>query len=116
MARISLGPLGRNPVSSRVYLLVAIVLMSFPLPALAVDAAAEVASRIAAGEFGPALAIAAAVNDPALRDKLLGNIAIAQARAGGRAAALDTASDISNDLARKAALGSMAAGNSPAVR
>src|SRR5213079_3400219 len=43
------------------------------------------------------------------RDKLLGNIAAAQAGAGGRRAAIDTASDISSDLARKAALGSMAA-------
>jgi hypothetical protein len=85
-----------------------------PAFSVAQDAAADVQARIAAGEFGPAIAAAGAANDPALRDKLLGNIAIAQAAAGGRQAALDTASDISSDLARKAALGSMAASNGSA--
>jgi hypothetical protein len=80
-----------------------------PSLALAQNPVTEVQARIDAGEFGPALAAAGAVNDPAQRDKLLGNIAAAQAGAGGRRAALDTASDISSDLARKAALGSMAA-------
>ena len=68
-----------------------------------------VEERLAAGEFGPALLAARAIKDAALRDKLLGEIAAAQAAAGGRPAALDTAADISNDLARKAALGSLAA-------
>jgi len=78
----------------------------------AADPAAEVEARLAAGEFGPALAVAGAIADPALRDKMLGNIAAAQAGAGGRRAALDTASDMSSDLARKAALGSLAASGS----
>src|SRR5262245_28589404 len=93
-------------------LLVVIVLIAYLSPTRADDAAAKVAARLAAGEFGPALAIANGVNELELRDKLLGNIAIAQAAAGGRQAALETASDISGDLARKAALGSMAASNS----
>jgi len=80
-----------------------------PAFAVAQDAAADVQARIAAGEFGPALAAAGAANDPALRDKLIGNIAIAQGRAGAPQAALETAADIRSDLARKAALGSLAA-------
>src|SRR5438309_3425069 len=91
------------------WLLSAVVFSISPSPALAGNPAAEVQSRIDAGEFGPALAAAGAVNDPAQRDKLLGNIAAAQIGAGARRAALDTASEISSDLARKAALGSMAA-------
>ena len=67
------------------------------------DPAAAIQQRLAAGEFGPALAAANAVNDLAQRDKLLGDIAAAQAAAGGRQAAFDTAGDISSDLARKAA-------------
>src|SRR5262245_19277397 len=78
----------------------------------AADPAADVQARLAAGEFGPALAAAQAVKDAAQRDKLLGEIAAAQAAAGGRRAALDTAADMSSDLARKAALGSLAASGS----
>jgi hypothetical protein len=77
--------------------------------AVAAGPADDVAARLAAGEFGPALATAGAVSDPGLRDKLFGQIAAAQAGAGARQAALDTAIDISSDLARKEALGSMAA-------
>jgi hypothetical protein len=77
--------------------------------AVAAGPADEVAARLAAGEFGPALATAGAVNDPGLRDKLFGQIAAAQAGAGAGRAALDTAVDIASDLARKQALGSMAA-------
>jgi len=74
----------------------------------AADPAAEVEARLAAGEFGPALAAANAARDPGQRDKLLGNVAGAQAGAGARNAALETAGDITSDLARKATLGSMA--------
>jgi len=79
------------------------------LPALATgqDAVGDVQARLAAGEFGPALAAAGGANDPALRDKLLGNIAIAQGQAGAPQAALDTTADIRSDLTRKAALGSL---------
>ena len=78
--------------------------------AAAAGPADEVAARLAAGEFGPALAAAGAVNDAGLRDKLFGQIAAAQAGAGAKFGALDTAVEISSDLARKEALGSMAAG------
>ena len=64
---------------------------------------------IAAGEFGPALAIANATNDPAERNTMLSTIAAAQARAGGNVAAMETVAGLSDDLARKAALGSIAA-------
>jgi hypothetical protein len=97
--------------STAVWLFSAVVTVLIPIFAVAQDPAADVRARIAAGEFGPALAAAGNANDPALRDKLLGNIAIAQNAAGGKQAALETTSDISSDLARKAALGSMAASN-----
>ncbi len=87
----------------------AVLVASIPGFSVAEDRAADVQARIAAGEFGPALAAAGAANDPALRDKLLGNIAIAQGQAGNPQAAFDTTSDIRSDLARKAALGSLAA-------
>jgi hypothetical protein len=71
---------------------------------------ADVQAALDAGEFGPALAAAGAVNDAAARDQLLGTIAAAQAGAGARGASLETAASISNDLARKAALDRMSAG------
>ncbi len=78
-------------------------------PILAADPAADVQARLAAGEFGPALAAANSAKDSAVRDKLLAAVASKQANAGARMAALNTAGDISSDLERKAALGSMAA-------
>src|SRR5436189_6024182 len=90
-------------------LLAAIVVAVLQGLPFAAEPAARVRERLAAGELGPALSIARAVGDPAARDQLLGEIAAAQAEAGGRRAALDTTADISSDLARKAALGSMAA-------
>jgi hypothetical protein len=68
---------------------------------------------MAAGEFGPAIEAANSAKDAAIRDNLLGNVALKQAKTGARRAALETAGDISNDLARKAALESMAASNGP---
>src|SRR5437868_8842671 len=79
----------------------------------AADPATEVAARMAAGEFGPAIEAANAAKDAAVRDNLLGNVSLKQARTGARRAALETAADISNDLARKAVLESMAASNGP---
>ncbi|MBW8883609.1 MAG: DUF1598 domain-containing protein, partial [Planctomycetia bacterium] len=107
MARIASALPICNFASSRLCRLVAILLVNLPLSGRAAYAAANVAARIAAGEFGPALIIANGVNDAALRDKLLGNIAIAQGQAGAPQAALDTAADIRSDLTRKAALGSL---------
>jgi hypothetical protein len=85
----------------------------------AADPAADVQAHLAAGEFGPA--IGAAAKAPAnQRDKLLGEVAAAQAAAGARRASIETAADISSDVARSAALGSLssysgeqAAGSAP---
>lgn len=71
------------------------------------DSAAKVKEHLAAGEFGPAIAAAAEANG-GQRDELLAQIATAQAGAGARRGAAETVADISSDLARKSALGSMA--------
>src|SRR5204862_6846129 len=86
-------------------LLAAIVVAVLQGLPFAAEPAAQVRERLAAGEFGPALSIARVVTDSTARDQLLGEIAAAQAEAGGRRAVFDTAPDISNDLARKAARG-----------
>src|SRR5262249_29207582 len=67
-----------------------------------------VAAALEAGEFGPALAAAGAIANPADRDQMLGKIAAAQAGAGAKSASLETASEISSDLARRAALNQLA--------
>src|SRR5439155_12822814 len=108
MARRQYARSGRE-FAVALWLLSAVVPVLLPAFAAAQDAAVDVQARIAAGEFGPALAAAGGANDPALRDKLLGNIVIAQGQAGAGQAALDTAADIRSDLSRKAALGSLAA-------
>lgn len=92
--------------------LVTIVLVVCQSNLCAADATAEVRQRLAAGEFGPAIVSARAITDAVVRDKFLGEIAAAQSASGAPQAALDTAADISNDLERKAALGSMAASTS----
>lgn len=71
------------------------------------EAAARVNAHLAAGEFGPARAIADGMGGPA-RDALLGQIARAQAFGGGRRSALDTLGGMTNDQARAGALGSFA--------
>jgi len=83
-----------------------IVVCWFCIPAVlsAGDPAAEVAARLASGEFGPALAAAGAAGNAQQRDQLLGKIAAAQAGAGATTASFDTASDISSDIVRRAAL------------
>jgi hypothetical protein len=85
----------------------------FPQLALAQQAPDQVQAHLAAGEFGPARAAALGVADGRARDRLLGDIATAQARAGARQGSLETASDIGSDLARSGALNQMraAAGN-----
>lgn len=105
------GKYARRGWSSCVALLslgLAVVAGFVPAVSLAADPAADVQARLAAGEFGPALAAANAAKDPALRDKLLGVVAGAQAGAGARRAAMETMADITSDLARQSALGSMA--------
>lgn len=78
-------------------------------PVWADGPADQVQSHLDAGEFGPARALAGAIDDPELRDQALGNIAAAQAGAGAKKASLDTTYDISSDLARRAALERVAA-------
>ena len=58
-----------------------------------------------AGEFAPAVDLARQTTDPTQHDALLGQIAQAQAAAGAREASLLSASEISDDRARKKALG-----------
>ena len=65
------------------------------------DTAAQIRQRLDAGEFGPAIALAQTVEDAALRDKLLRDIAVAQFSAGARQGSLDTAYEISSDIVRK---------------
>jgi hypothetical protein len=64
----------------------------------------QVQAHIAAGEFGPARNAALAAGEPRLRDRLLGDIAAAQARNGAQQGSLATATDIGSDLARSGAL------------
>jgi Protein of unknown function (DUF1598) len=109
MARTRDARRGFSVLYAAIWLVLALVVSALPLLARGAEPAPEIEAHIAAGEFGPALAAAEAVNDAAQRDKLLSAIAAAQIRAGGKRAGLDTASDIANDLARKAALGSLAA-------
>src|SRR4029078_10638025 len=67
--------------------------------AFSADPATDVAARLAAGEFGPAIDAANATKKPALSDNLLAIIAAKQGKPGARRAAIETAVDISNDLA-----------------
>jgi hypothetical protein len=116
MARLRFARGGWGLVPTALCLLT-VLAASTPLGlAWGAELTAEVQQRLAAGEFGPALAAANGAANPAERDELMKQIAAAQAGAGARRAALDTVSEISGDLARKAALGSMAAssqGSSP---
>lgn len=65
------------------------------------DAQQRFSAHLAAGEFGPAWQIANQANGG--RDAMLLQLAQAQARAGGRHAALSTAADIRNDRERYSA-------------
>src|SRR5437868_7122020 len=75
MARRQYAPCG-SVAAAVLWSLLTVTCGFIPSLVRAQDPAAEVQTRIAAGEFGPALATAGGVHDPALRDKLLGNIAI----------------------------------------
>ncbi|MBW3600023.1 MAG: hypothetical protein KY475_22470, partial [Planctomycetes bacterium] len=90
------------------------MLLLLPAGALAqvgppADIGAEVRRRLAAGEFGPAQRLALGAPDAATRDRILTQIAIAQAAAGARRPSLATAGMIGDDLARTAALNGVAA-------
>ena len=65
---------------------------------------AKFAAQLAAGEFGPALAAARAVENGQQRDTLLAQLAEAQAQAGSHEAAFRTLAAVESDLARAAAI------------
>src|SRR5262245_39717787 len=62
------------------------------------NAEQAVGNHLQAGEFGPAKAVAQQQQGP-VRDRLMGQIANAQARAGMRQAAFDTVGGIANNRA-----------------
>jgi hypothetical protein len=78
--------------------------LQFATAQLAGDPNGQVQAHLAAGEFGPARNAALGVGDQRLRDRMLGDIAAAQARAGAQNGSLATATDIGSDLARSGAL------------
>lgn len=69
---------------------------------------ARIRGHLQAGEFGPALALAKDVPQPAVRDPLLAAIAQAQGKSGARNAALRTLSAVRDDRVRTYALDQMA--------
>jgi len=69
----------------------------------------QVRAFLEAGEFPPALDLARKAADPKQRDALLSQVVQAQALAGARGASLLSASEISDDRARKSALDGVAA-------
>jgi len=71
----------------------------------------QIQAHLAAGEFGPARAAAMRAPAGAERDRLLRQVATAQAAVGARNAGLDTASSIADDRIRGSALGAI--GNGP---
>jgi len=75
--------------------------------ALPADLQQQFAAHLAAGEFAPALALAQNAAEPEQHDAMLERLAVAQARAGARAAALRTAAEIYDDRVRAAVLGAI---------
>ena len=86
---------GPFSVLSSVLLSVVAVAAAEPQPAEAL-----IRAQVKAGEFAPALAAARSIPNLERRDALLGQIAVAQAQAGVREAALNTAAEIHGDRAR----------------
>jgi hypothetical protein len=78
---------------------------------------AQIQAHLAAGEFAPAAALAQQA-DPARRDALLGQVALAQAAAGDQQAAVRSVAQIGDDRARARILAQVGAqplgGNGPA--
>jgi hypothetical protein len=88
-------------VCSSGLLLAAAIVWFAPLSSRgAEDNVEAVGEHVAAGEFAPALAMARNVADPELRDRLLGEISVAQAAVGAERASMTTLLDVSNDLTR----------------
>ena len=73
-------------------------------PARCGEPSGTFAAQLAAGEFGPALAAARAVDDAQQRDALLAQLAAAQAQAGSHEAAFHTLAAVESDLARSSAI------------
>ncbi len=69
----------------------------------------DIASSVAAGEFGPALQLTHGITDTEQRDRFLGQIATAQADMGAREASLATLLGVKSDLARSRITGEMGA-------
>ncbi len=65
---------------------------------------AQINAHLDAGEFGPALALARALPDPAQRDRMLAAIANAQAGGGAQNAALGTVGSMTDDRLRSGAV------------
>jgi hypothetical protein len=103
MTRMSFG-FSRNSFQAALVVFVAVACLYLPARLRAADPTDQVDALLAAGEFGPALVAAGKANDAKLKDKLLGDIAAAQAQGGARQASLETAYDIASDVARKSAL------------
>ena len=103
MLRRSMCSLSRYALSLSVFVLACASLAQAQDP----EVAARINAHLAAGEFGPARALADGAG-PEARDAMLGQIARAQAFGGGRRSALDTLGGIANDQARAGALGSFA--------
>jgi hypothetical protein len=80
--------------------------VSFPLASrpLAAQEADPIAAHLEAGEFGPALAAADRLANPAQRDDALARIAAAQAAAGASEGSLMTAGSIGSDATRGRAI------------
>ncbi|HTN76342.1 MAG TPA: DUF1598 domain-containing protein [Pirellulaceae bacterium] len=74
------------------------------LPAAEPSPDAKLVAHLAAGEFGPALAIAEQLPDVAARDRWRTDIALAQAKAGAQSAAIATLAQVSDDRYRNTAL------------
>jgi hypothetical protein len=73
----------------------------------------QVRAHLDAAEFGPALAAANQVADPAARDRLLAQVARAQVAGGARQAARTTLDEISDDRIRSGAIDQIVAGSVP---
>jgi hypothetical protein len=89
-------------------LMICIGCVAWPARAPGAQEGIDLEASIRAGEFGPALEAARAIQDDALRDRWLGRIAVRQAELGAREASYRTFLDMRGDLARREAIGSLA--------
>ena len=90
----------RLSVAAALALLCVLALTVTSAPAAQPAADDALRAHLAAGEFGPALALARQAANPQQRDAMLAQVALAQAQAGARDAGLRSTAEIHNDLAR----------------